>query len=255
MSSKGARHGWVRRLGGMTVFACCLLGAGCYTRQIEGLQSDLDNLDRKIHSLNAKKKDGIGEAGDSRLLQLEDQLNRITLQQAEMHDSLSGLRQDYSAPRGEIPSGSAGALGGSASGPDIKDLRRSLDENKKRTDQLAQEVDQLKITLNDLRGETRDIIGILKQEFAPEAAEEEAPAPGPVSKSSTQVEGPEAPAAPAPSAETSPVATVGKTYNVSPGETLSSIARKFGVTPETLLKINRMEDPRDLRMGQVLYLP
>lgn len=44
-------------------------------------------------------------------------------------------------------------------------------------------------------------------------------------------------------------------YVVQPGDTLSSIARRFQVTVSTLAAANRLADPNDLRPGQELTIP
>ncbi|MEO1844223.1 MAG: LysM peptidoglycan-binding domain-containing protein [Akkermansiaceae bacterium] len=45
------------------------------------------------------------------------------------------------------------------------------------------------------------------------------------------------------------------TYTVKPGDTLSSIARRYRASADGLMKINGIEDPTRLRVGQLLTLP
>ena len=45
------------------------------------------------------------------------------------------------------------------------------------------------------------------------------------------------------------------TYEVQSGDTLSGIAAKHGTTWQALAALNRLDDPRKLRVGQVLELP
>jgi LysM repeat protein len=45
------------------------------------------------------------------------------------------------------------------------------------------------------------------------------------------------------------------TYAVRPNDTISSIARRFGVTAQSILNTNRGVDARRLRVGQVLTIP
>jgi LysM repeat protein len=42
---------------------------------------------------------------------------------------------------------------------------------------------------------------------------------------------------------------------VQPGETLSSIARLYGVTYEAIMEANGMDDPNLLEVGQELIIP
>lgn len=44
-------------------------------------------------------------------------------------------------------------------------------------------------------------------------------------------------------------------YTVAPGDTLSAIAARFGVTVDALIAANGIEDPNYIRVGQVLRIP
>lgn len=44
-------------------------------------------------------------------------------------------------------------------------------------------------------------------------------------------------------------------YVVQPGDTLWSIARRFGVTVNDLIRVNQITDPNLIRVGQVLLIP
>ena len=68
----------------------------------------------------------------------------------------------------------------------------------------------------------------------------------------TEVEPTPVPAEPsvAPSASSAP-----KTYKVRSGDTLGAIAREFGTTAKVLMKLNGIDNPRLLHVGQVLKLP
>jgi LasA protease len=45
------------------------------------------------------------------------------------------------------------------------------------------------------------------------------------------------------------------TYVVQPGDTIASIADKFGVTEEAIIELNGLTDPNSLRVGQTLLIP
>jgi LysM repeat protein len=51
-----------------------------------------------------------------------------------------------------------------------------------------------------------------------------------------------------------PVAKEG-VYRVQPGDTVSVISRRFGVSSGDLMAANRLSDPRGLRAGQLLEIP
>lgn len=44
-------------------------------------------------------------------------------------------------------------------------------------------------------------------------------------------------------------------YRVQPGDTLTSIARDFGVSPEAIMGVNRLDDPHYLRVGKRIQIP
>jgi LysM repeat protein len=46
-----------------------------------------------------------------------------------------------------------------------------------------------------------------------------------------------------------------QTYIVQPGEWIYSIARKFGIDPDTLIAANNLQYPYDLSVGQELIIP
>lgn len=50
-------------------------------------------------------------------------------------------------------------------------------------------------------------------------------------------------------------AEVGYEHEVQPGETLSEIARAYGVTSQDILQANDLRNPDVLRVGQVLFIP
>jgi LysM repeat protein len=74
-------------------------------------------------------------------------------------------------------------------------------------------------------------------------------------------------AAPAPVAGTAASATVGvenptpaepastRTHTVTRGETLTQIAKQFGVTVEEIQQLNKIEDAKKLQAGQTIKIP
>jgi tetratricopeptide (TPR) repeat protein len=61
--------------------------------------------------------------------------------------------------------------------------------------------------------------------------------------------------APSPGSHAGPTAPPVHTHVIKPGETLSIIARKYGVKVEALTAINPRLDPRRMRPGQTLIIP
>lgn len=259
----------------LAISGCVLLG-GCYTRQIEGIQKDLDTLDRKIHSLNQKGKDTQSAKGapPGAVLQIEDRVNDVTLKQADMAEELAALRQNYAdvktsaASPASMGPGDRGAVAG---------LERKVSENSRETQALGRKVENLEKTFDSLRSETKNVIQVLMEEFGDEGSGPSAsnrattPSSVPTSKSSvssTTVEGPTAGVStekpgsfvpdslpPMPEETQTAVASGSRTYKVRPGDTLSTIAKRYGVSQDEIQELNGLSNPRGLKMGQTLSIP
>lgn len=63
------------------------------------------------------------------------------------------------------------------------------------------------------------------------------------------------PAPPASSPPASAAPTTSRKYVVAPGDTLSAIAEKFGVTTQQLIEANKLSNPDFLTVGQELIIP
>jgi len=66
------------------------------------------------------------------------------------------------------------------------------------------------------------------------------------------------PVSPTPSEATStptPTPQTATTYEVRPGDTLFSIARRFGTTVQAIVAANNLADPSQIEVGQVLLIP
>ena len=64
-----------------------------------------------------------------------------------------------------------------------------------------------------------------------------------------------APAEPVASAKEPAADSAGQSYVVAKGDNPYSIAKKFKVTQEALMKANNIDDPRKLKIGQKLAIP
>ena len=85
------------------------------------------------------------------------------------------------------------------------------------------------------------ILNVPVKKNAERAPAIEPPAPNPVVKKTAETTA-KAPAAPG-------------TYEVQKGDTATSIARRFGVSVDDLLKLNKIANPKKLQLGQTLKLP
>ena len=267
VQSMAARYGAVV-LGSLFL----LLLTGCYTRQIEGLQKDLNTLDRKLHTLNQKSKDTQpAKAANSQgaVLQLEDRLNEVTLQQSDLKEDVNTLRQNYADLKTAPPSSSGG---GTIDKTKLNSLERQVTENNRKTQAMQREVNELRGTFESMRTETKNLISLLKEEFGGEGSNGSESNHNQVS--STTVEEPPAtfvaandpapsstPAAPPTSTKKEEKRTLvasaagSKSYQVKPRDTLSTIAKKFGVSQEELQRLNQIENPKEIKMGQTIRIP
>jgi LysM repeat protein len=64
-----------------------------------------------------------------------------------------------------------------------------------------------------------------------------------------------APAAATPAADIPPTRTTPGLYTVKKGDTLTSIAKTYGLSLDDLSKANKITDPKKLQLGQVLKVP
>ncbi len=78
------------------------------------------------------------------------------------------------------------------------------------------------------------------------------PGPSPVSPAATPPQGSVAPTVPVFAAQAAPGEQV---YIVRSGDTLYSIARRFGVTVQALQQRNNLANPNDIKVGQQLIIP
>jgi LysM repeat protein len=77
------------------------------------------------------------------------------------------------------------------------------------------------------------------------------PATPPVLVEVTPVDSPTpAPPSPTPGPVGAPI-----TYKIQPGDSLSSIAQKFGVTVDDIVKANNIENPNEIYAGQEIIIP
>jgi LysM repeat protein len=88
------------------------------------------------------------------------------------------------------------------------------------------------------------IINVPTKKTAEHTATIEPPAPNPVARKVAE------PAAKPVAATTAP-----GSYEVQKGDTATSIAKRFSVTVDELLKLNKVTDPKKLQLGQALKIP
>ena len=83
----------------------------------------------------------------------------------------------------------------------------------------------------------------------------ETPTPTPTKTATPPAPAPTETPTPTPAPTPTPTPIAGFTYTVQWGDTLFSIARRFGTTVEAIAELNKLSDPRKIRAGQQLIIP
>lgn len=82
-----------------------------------------------------------------------------------------------------------------------------------------------------------------------------APAPAPAAKPAATSEKPASPATKAAAGADKAAATGGTTHTVARGDTLSRLAKKYGVSAQAIMEANGMKDADHLQLGKTLTIP
>jgi len=240
--------------------------SGCYTRQIDGLQKDLDSFERKLHSAKLKDMKGGGassQVSNKSLAKIEDRVNRLHLENANLAEELSTLRQSYANLKQDQlnrPSSPAIKGSGDVSRTEIERLRRQVEETKKTANSSSTDVKKLNKTFDKLRNETHSEIQTLIAILQEDLGESDDMFSGPSSAAPSEVLAAthlESPASIYSQEEKADRADPlgGTTYKVKAGDTLSGIAKKHSVTPEELARVNFINNPKNVSLGQLLLIP
>jgi LysM repeat protein len=114
----------------------------------------------------------------------------------------------------------------------LQELTRKIDEQNAKIDMLSQQILKLQVEISNHRP------GVMIGEGAPTSS---------VQATSTTTS--------TPAAETSAKAANGNSHIVARGETLTSIAKMYGVSVSELQKYNHIDNPLKLLAGQTLLIP
>ena len=82
-----------------------------------------------------------------------------------------------------------------------------------------------------------------------------APAPAPAAKPATSSEKPASPATKAAAGADKAAAAGGTTHTVARGDTLTRLAKKYGVSAQAIMEANGMKDADHLQLGKTLTIP
>jgi len=78
------------------------------------------------------------------------------------------------------------------------------------------------------------------------------PSPTPITTTSPETSPKAAPPQPSPVPKNTGEGSLTASYTVKPGDTFYSIVKKFKLNSQTLIKLNNIQDPAKIRVGQVL---
>lgn len=152
-------------------------------------------------------------------LMLQEEVRRLRARMDAMEDDLQRMNQQVSA---------AGAEQSRAVQGQMQGINATLDDLNKRIRAVdaAREQDKKEIVTR-LSGEMAELIK--RQQSASRSA--------------------------APTARSRPVSDTGYEHIVQSGETLSAIAKAYGVTTADIVAANNLADANNLRIGQTLFVP
>lgn len=115
----------------------------------------------------------------------------------------------------------------------LQELTRKIDEQNAKIDMLSQQILKLQLEISNHRP------GVMIGEGAPTSSTS--------ATSSTST--------PTPAADSSAKAANGNNHVVARGETLTSIAKMYGVSVSDLQRFNHIDNPLKLQAGQTLLIP
>jgi LysM repeat protein len=140
-----------------------------------------------------------------------------------------GLAQDKATPSPQ------------ASKNDIEALKAQLKEHEERINKLSQEVSKLNEALGKQKPGSAAVKTETQKPEAPKAEPVASPAASPGTADTAGVE--------------IPTPTDTKTHVVAKGETLSAIAKAYGVSVQDIEQLNKIEDAKKLQAGQTIKIP
>jgi LysM repeat protein len=122
---------------------------------------------------------------------------------------------------------------------DLEALKAQLKEHEERINKLSLEVSKL----YELLGKQKPALGAVKAETpkpeVPKAEPVVSPVPNPADTAGVD----------------NPTPTDTKTHVVAKGETLSAIAKVYGVSVQDIEQLNKIEDAKKLQAGQTIKIP
>lgn len=239
-----------RLKGLLTVIVLSAALTGCYTRQIEGIQKDLDLMDRKLHKANIGQGETSSAVSPDEILQLKKELETVQSRQMGLTSDLETLKTGTGVP-GFDSSEPFPVPVGAADTEEIASLRKQIADNQKQIDRFDREMKEMHATFDEVKTSMLEVIELIKDEYMEEGAE-----PQPVSSSPSVESAPTVSMAPAESTTTvGTPAGAGKTYEVKAGDSLNLIAKRNGVSVDQLKAINQISDSNTLIRGQKIYIP
>jgi len=251
MSAHASRVHTYRLKGFLLAWVLGVVLTGCYTRQIEGIQKDLDLMDRKLHKANISQAEQSSAISPDEIVQLKKELESVQSRQMGLTSDLENLKAGVDSNPFEtalssepfpVPMDSDGSQ-------EIERLRKQIADNQKEIDRFDRELKELKTTFDEVKASMLDVIQLIKEEYV-----EEAPVSDPVSGPPALGEESVSLGMPGPPPHSSS-SSGGDLYEVKAGDSLNLIASRHGVSVDDLKEVNQITNPDRLIMGQKILIP
>ena len=253
MSMHASRVHLFRLKGVLSAIVLSVLLSGCYTRQIEGIQKDLDLMDRKLHKAKLSEVDKSSAVSPQEIIELKRKLESVESQQKGLSSDLQILKADVVNEQPFEAAALAESLslpGDVPSSQEIEMLRKQVNDNQRQLSKFEREMKEMQATFDEVKSSMLDVIQLIKEEYIEETPTQEEP----VSGASTSSDSSSVSMGNAPDFDSLQTAG-GKMYEVKAGDSLNLIAKRFGVSVAQLKEMNQITNPDRLIMGQKILIP
>ncbi len=261
-----------------------LLFTACSNREVRNLQSSVSSLETRLVQYQQKSSqesaETVSRVGDvnesinsafrdirysqSNMETLIDQLsNRLSRVERDMsslqqntnqintfsNDSYASLTEKINQTQGQSQQ-TIDTLK-NAINTLAADLSSIKSENNKSQQSIQAVESRLQKQITTMDAENRKVYRQILQELGANVPDD-SPSTSPKSSTKTSAS-PKVPASPP--KESVPSGAEGEYHEIQSGETLTAIARKYGVSMESLMKTNNIDNPSHIEIGQRLKIP
>ncbi len=251
MSIHASRVIVFRPIGIVTALVLSVLFTGCYTRQIEGIQQDLDLMDRKLHKAKISEPKKSSAVSPQEIQKLKLELESVQSQQMGLTNDLENLKSGVETTQFDASSLASEPYPMPIDAPNPQEmdmLRKQITDNQKQISRFDREMKDLQSTFDEVKTSMLEVIQLIQEEYV-----EDGPASSPVSAPSSSASDASVSMGGGPAYPSS--SGGGTMYEVKAGDSLNLIASRHGVSVADLKEINQITNPDRLIMGQKIHIP